>query len=63
MKSPESIQKLGDELEEVRSAITEKRKELAALQRKEKGLMQRIETTWHQQFGKIVATIRGIAGE
>ena len=60
---PEPIAKLTEELDALRTEITEKRKDLANCTRKERALMQKVESTWQAQFGRIVQTIRGITGE
>lgn len=59
---PENIQKLGEELESVRTDVAEKQKELAASIRKERALANKVEAAWQQQHEKIINTIKGITG-
>ena len=59
----EQLKRLQQDLEDQRVDVAELQKALSAAIRKERALVNRIDNLRSAQYDKIIATIKGIAGE
>ena len=59
----EAIRVLQEELEAARNDAAEKQKAFALALKKERAAATRLDAAWQQQHGKIISTIKGIAGD
>lgn len=57
------IEKLREELEQIRAEVSEKEKEISQLRRKERSLSQKLEGAWEGQYEKLLGAVKAIAGE